>query len=293
MFCHVKGSFTGAMNDRIGRFMLADGGTMVLDEIGDMSPKLQVKLLRALQEQEIEPVGSAETVRVDVRILAATNVDLERSVEEKRFREDLYYRLNVIPITVPPLREHLEDLDILVEHFLAAFNGRQARRIERFSNEAMDILRGYHWPGNVRELENLVERMTILAREAIVRPEDLPEKVLAASNGRKIFPASVTHAEKEIHLEERAALFADHPGNGAAAQGLGGDFEAIGLAISEFANADTQNLNDLIDRFERDMILKALQQSNGVKNRAAQMLGIKRTTLVEKMKKKNISLKRA
>jgi transcriptional regulator with GAF, ATPase, and Fis domain len=296
LFGHVRGSFTGAMNDRVGRFVMADGGTIFLDEIGDMSPKLQVKVLRVLQEQEVEPVGSAETIKVNVRILAATNVDLERAVEEKRFREDLYYRLNVIPITVPPLRERTDDIPLLIDHFIKCFNQKQPRRIEGFSSEAVEILKNYPWPGNVRELENLVERMTILAEGSVVVPDDLPEKFHAGLRGDRAFQPAVPHVEKGINVAERIAMFSKDvaaPSHGFSA--MMADLETlrqVPFTDNDGNGPQRQNLNDLIDRFEREMILKALQHSNGVKNRAAHLLGIKRTTLVEKMKKKNISFQR-
>lgn len=176
LFGHVKGAFTGAIANRVGRFELAHEGTIFLDEIGEMSPTLQVKLLRVLQEKQFEPVGSAKTIEVDVRIIAATNIDLERAVEDGRFREDLYYRLNVIPINIPPLRERRPDILLLLQHFIQTFNASKGKNIQGISPEAMDILNNYTWPGNVRELENLVERLAILKGSGIVHPHDLPEK---------------------------------------------------------------------------------------------------------------------
>jgi transcriptional regulator with GAF, ATPase, and Fis domain len=297
LFGHVKGSFTGAMNDRVGRFVMADGGTIFLDEIGDMSPKLQVKVLRVLQEQYVEPVGSAETIRVDVRILAATNVDLEKAVEEKRFREDLYYRLNVIPIHVAPFRERLEDLPLLIDHFIKCFNQRQPRRLDGFAPETIEILRNYDWPGNVRELENLVERMTILSCNSIVIPDDLPEKFQRARavSERAVFSLGAfgraASSGGRVESDGRAADQSQAGGLNPRAAGAS-TAGAPGFLLEGGDGAGPANLNDLVDRFEREMIVKALQRSNGVKNRAAQMLGIKRTTLVEKMKKKNIVFKR-
>lgn len=286
LFGHVKGAFTGAMNDRVGRFVLADGGTIFLDEIGDMSPKLQVKVLRVLQEQEVEPVGSAETVKVNVRVLAATNVDLEKAVSEKRFREDLYYRLNVIPIVVPPLRERLEDLPLLVEHFIKSFNQRHPRKLEGFAPETFQILRNYSWRGNVRELENLVERMSVLSQSPIVMPSDLPEKFHCASISR---PVSLSQKIEDISLRHTVLSAARMDG---AVESRPKDGVIVDSPFCAMP-VDAANLSDMVDRFERDMIIKALERSNGVKNRAAKILGIKRTTLVEKMKKKNIVSKRA
>lgn len=176
LFGHVKGAFTGAIANRIGRFELAHEGTIFLDEIGEMSPTLQVKLLRVIQERQFEPVGSAKTVEVDVRIIAATNIDLEKAVEEGRFREDLFYRLNVIPIQIPPLRERHGDIALLLHHFIQHFNQAKGKNITGIIPEAMDLLYSYNWPGNVRELENLVERIAILKGQGMIAPHDLPEK---------------------------------------------------------------------------------------------------------------------
>ena len=164
LFGHEKGAFTGAIATKIGRFELADRGTLFLDEVGEIPLELQVKLLRVLQEQEFERLGSTRTIRVNVRILAATNRDLDRMVEEQRFRSDLYYRLKVFPITVPPLRERVEDIPLLVRHFAQKFAQRMKKRIETIPSEAMKALQSYHWPGNVRELENFIERAVILTQ---------------------------------------------------------------------------------------------------------------------------------
>jgi DNA-binding NtrC family response regulator len=244
LFGHVKGAFTGAISNRPGRFALADGGTIFLDEIGDMSPRLQVKVLRVLQEQEFEPVGATETMRVNVRVLAATNQDLDARVKERRFREDLFYRLNVIPIRLPPLRERTEDIPILLQHFVDHFNQENRSRLTRFNDEAAAILQAYAWPGNVRELENLVERMSILIGEGDVAPADLPEK----------FRGQPCHSGPEMT-----------------------DFPPGGV-----------DLNELVGQFEQRLIRLALERAGGVKNKAAKLLNIKRTTLVEKIKKRGI-----
>ena len=173
LFGHEKGAFTGAVKTRRGRFELADGGTLFLDEIGDMSLAMQVKLLRVLQERNFERVGGHRPISVDVRIIAATNVDLEDAVRHRRFREDLYYRLHVVPIVMPSLRERREDIPSLVGHFLARFNSENRRSL-KISSTAMDLIVGYDWPGNVRELENCVERMVVMTRRDIVAPEDVP-----------------------------------------------------------------------------------------------------------------------
>lgn len=176
LFGHVKGAFTGAVNSRVGRFELAEGGTIFFDEIGDMSPHLQVKLLRVLQERRYEPVGSAKTLNTDVRIVAATNVNLEHAVKDGRFREDLFYRLNVIPIHIPALRERKADIPLLFHYFIEHFNAGKNDKLTGMTPGAMELLTHYPWPGNIRELENLVERLTILSGGGIIDIADLPDK---------------------------------------------------------------------------------------------------------------------
>jgi transcriptional regulator with GAF, ATPase, and Fis domain len=175
LFGHEKGAFTGAVSSRVGRFQLADNGTIFLDEIGEMSPKLQVKLLRVLQERKVDPVGSTRSVDVDVRVIAATNKDLAEEVKAGRFREDLYYRLQVVPVTLPPLRDRDGDVELLARHFL----DRQAADLNRpdlsFTGEALRVLSSYQWPGNIRELENLIERAAILSETDEIQASQLPE----------------------------------------------------------------------------------------------------------------------
>jgi Nif-specific regulatory protein len=173
LFGHERGAFTGAVKMRRGRFEMAHKGTLFLDEIGDISPATQVKLLRVLQERTFERVGGNRPITVDVRIIAATNTDLEASVRTRRFREDLYYRLHVVPIVLPPLRERKEDIPLLVGHFLQRFNAENHKHM-KISSAAMDLIVGYDWPGNVRELENCIERLVVMARHDIVAPEDVP-----------------------------------------------------------------------------------------------------------------------
>ena len=174
MFGHERGAFTGAIAARAGMFQLANGGTIFLDEIGEMSSQLQVKLLRVLQDGEIRPVGSDRTRKVDVRIIAATNKDLEQEMKRNAFREDLFYRLNVIPIVMPPLRERRSDIPILIAHFLEKQNGKRPERPVQLNEEAMVLLWEYDWPGNVRELENLIERVVILSEDTMIGVESLP-----------------------------------------------------------------------------------------------------------------------
>ncbi len=173
LFGHTKGAFTGAVADRRGRFEHAHGGTIFLDEIGDMSLKTQAKVLRALQEQAVQPVGGTATIRVDVRVVAATNKDLQEEIRAGRFREDLYFRLNVVPIFVPPLRDRMEDIPRLAEHFMATLSSEYGRRVKRFAPEAMARLQHYAWPGNVRELHNVIERLLIMVHDHTVTGEDV------------------------------------------------------------------------------------------------------------------------
>ena len=177
LFGHVKGAFTGAIKDKIGRFELANGGTLFLDEIGDISPSMQVKLLRVLQEGEFERVGGTETLKVDVRIVAATNKNLEDEIKTNNFRQDLYYRLNVIPVHVPSLRERQDDVKLLVEHFLAKFNAIYNKNITELNDNIMRVLEDYEWPGNIRELENVLERAVVLNKSNKLTMEDFPDKI--------------------------------------------------------------------------------------------------------------------
>ncbi|CAN5497560.1 hypothetical protein BH10PLA1_BH10PLA1_17870 [soil metagenome] len=177
LFGHVKGAFTGAIGDKPGRFLAADGGTIFLDEINSASPAFQVKLLRVLQERAFEPVGSSETKTVDVRIILAANVDLAAMVAEQKFRQDLYYRINVVNIRMPSLKERLSDIPLLSSHFLRQFNQQAGREMLGFSEDAMAAMQRYDWPGNVRELENAVERAVVLSRKLQVEVEDLPDPV--------------------------------------------------------------------------------------------------------------------
>jgi transcriptional regulator with PAS, ATPase and Fis domain len=178
LFGHKKGAFTGAIRDKEGLFKVASGGTFFLDEVGNTSLSIQVKLLRVLEDKKIIPVGDTKPIDVDVRLIAATNADLEADVKANRFRADLFYRLNVIPITIPPLRERMDDLPLLVEYFVNKFCDRSKVRVRKVSDAAMDVLRGYTWPGNVRELENVIERAILLNRTDCLEASDFPEKLM-------------------------------------------------------------------------------------------------------------------
>ncbi len=245
LFGHARGSFTGAVRDKIGKFEAANHGTIFLDEIGTMPMHLQAKLLRVLQEQEVERVGSTKPIKLDVRIISATNVDLEEQVRLGVFRDDLFYRLNVIPLHLPPLRERREDLLPLASHFLDKFCHLMGRQMMTVSKPALDALERYRWPGNVRELQNVIERLVALTEQDVINPADLPSEINEASRQ----PSGVC-------IELLA--------------------EGIDMPVA-------------IEKIERKMIEKALQMSNGVKARAARLLGLNRTTLVEKMKRLEIS----
>ncbi len=243
LFGHEKGAFTGAHRSRVGRFELADKGTVFLDEIGDMSPDLQVKLLRALQERCIERVGGTTSVDVDIRIISATNKDLSQSMEEGTFREDLFYRLNVIPLHIPPLRERVADIPLLLEHFQRRLGQRVYNyRPKTFSDEVLAIMSAYHWPGNIRELENLMERISVLVEADLIVPSHLPD-----------------------HMKNTSP-----PGE-------------LPMMASVFKSG--AGFNQAVESFQRSMILHALNETDWVKARAAEMLKMNRTTLVEKIKK--------
>ena len=241
LFGHVRGAFTGAASSKPGKFELASRGSIFLDEIGDMSANLQVKILRVLEEREFEQVGGSKTIKADVRIIAATHRDLEKLVQEGSFREDLFYRLNVISIEIPPLRERKPDIPILISHFLREFNLKNGKDVQGVTNDAMIIIKEHAWPGNVRELKNMVERLVVLKGEGDIAPLDLPEKLR-----RK-----------------------------------GGHSELPPMEISE----DGINLNTAVTEFEKALILESLQKTNWVKNQAAKLLRLNRTTLVEKIKR--------
>ena len=264
LFGYEKGSFTGAVNTRIGRMELANQGTIFFDEIGDMPTSLQVKLLRVLAEREIDRIGSTKPTPIDIRVITATHRNLEESIKEGSFREDLFYRLNIIPINLPPLRERKTDIPLLADHFLKQFNRTAIPKT--ISDEAMQFLVNYSWPGNIRELANFIERMVVLSIGSTITPRDLPEKVLGD-----------TPKEKWQPLEE------DKEGNPAQIlqQSLRQSFH---VGIPE----EGINLKKTVEEFEKELLLEALEKTGWVKNKAANLLGLNRTTLVEKLKKMKI-----
>ena len=299
LFGHEKGAFTHAIRSRPGRFELADGGTIFLDEIGEMDLSLQVKILRVLQEKEIERVGGTGCKKVDVRIVAATNRDLESEVTAGRFREDLYYRLNVIPLHLPPLRERGMDILILAQCFLERFCQKKNRPLLRLGEDTARVLLAYGWPGNVRELENFMERLSILVDGDCVQMDDLPAKIRdnvgpldslpplpeGALGTNAATPAPAAPAPAPQAAATAASLPPSGPVGTAAAPAAGGrQFVWPDLSVLE---AQGINLKDFLEAVEFRLIDEALQRADGVKNQAAELLGIKRTTLIEKLKKKN------
>ena len=242
MFGHERGAFTGAVGARAGMFQLANGGTIFLDEVGEMSGNLQVKLLRVLQDKEVRPVGADRSLKVDVRVIAASNKELAAEVDAGNFREDLFYRLQVIPIVMPPLRERRSDVPLLVRHFLEKHNHKRQGRPARITEEAMVYLWEYDWPGNVRELENLLERLVILSEDGHIGVDHLPPTIRSFISEKKI---------------PRATL---------GEEGL--------------------DLNTAVEEFENRLIEEALRRTKGNKQAAARLLGLKRTTLVAKLRRR-------
>jgi len=243
LFGHERGAFTGATERRLGRFELAHGGTIFLDEIGDLPPTAQTKLLRVLQSQEFERVGGTNTLKIDVRVIAATNKDLEAAVRAGQFREDLWYRLYVFPLTLPPLRERRDDIPLLAEHFLKRYAERHRRRLRGLTPRALDLLMRYEWPGNVRELEHTIERAVILARGEHITPEEFPPTIRAIGGD----PTDTTPQEPPL---------------------------PVGLSLKDV---------------ERELIRRTLEHTGGNRTKAAEILGISRATLHNKLKEYGLS----
>jgi Nif-specific regulatory protein len=258
LFGHVKGSFTGAIKDKIGRFEAADGGTIFLDEIGTMEPVLQVKLLRVLQEREFERVGDTSVVKVDVRVIAATNVDLQEQVAKSAFREDLFYRLNVVSIYLPPLRNRREDIPRLIDFFLDKYNEINDRKLRRISRDMLNVLLRYPWPGNVRELENAIERAVVLSRDEDFTEDLLPLSVQMFAQQRRTSLASESIETLTRRLSDQA--------------------------IADYEMREGEIYQLVIDQIEHALIDRALARCNGIKTKAADFLGINRNTLNKKVK---------
>jgi transcriptional regulator with GAF, ATPase, and Fis domain len=236
LFGHEKGSFTSATQSRKGRFELADGGTLLLDEVGDLSPGVQVKLLRVLQERSFERVGGSKTLSVDIRLIAATNRDLEKEVEDGRFRQDLFFRLNVVPLSLPPLRERVEDIPILAAHFAARSAQKYGHPVPELSPKLVDVLQEYDWPGNVRELENLMERLVVLSNGEPLGLEFVPEKMLQILPGSNVNDESTLEGAVEAVKRKMivSALQAEGGNKVAAARKLGISRSYLHRLINEF-----------------------------------------------------------
>lgn len=319
LFGSMKGAFTGSMNDRKGRFELANTGTLFLDEIGEMPLGLQVKLLRALQEKEVQRIGGGTPVKVDVRVVAATNRDLEAEVKKGTFREDLYYRLNVIPLTLPPLRERGEDILALARHFVALFCEESGRKPLSLSKDACGMLLRYPWPGNVRELENFMNRVSVLCEGKTIRVEDLPEKIVRTVRGEAEPKPVETRPAPEPSLEEEAAMLfggdflaafgdesdekAGRTGKDQASRTPGGNGKSGSKAGTKLASlqggafawptleelgALGLGLKEFLGRIEENLIGEALACCGGSHQQAADLLGVKRTTLIEKLRRKGM-----
>ncbi|MEE9404386.1 MAG: sigma-54 dependent transcriptional regulator, partial [Algisphaera sp.] len=263
LFGHVKGSFTGAIKDKIGRFEAADGGTIFLDEVGTLDPQLQVKLLRVLQEREFERVGDHHTVKTDVRVIAATNLHLEEEVKKGSFREDLYYRLNVVTIHLPPLRTRREDIPRLIDHFLDRYNRENQRNVSKISRDVLNTLLRYPWPGNVRELENAVERAVVLSTSEEFAEELLPLQI-------RMFAQQTRGDSDDTSVSTLATRLAKH-------------------AVQQLQAYEGDIYSMVIGEVERQLISEALHHNAGVKLRAADFLGINRNTLNKKVKELEIS----
>ena len=268
LFGHRKGAFTGATGDRKGRILSADGGTLFLDEIGDISLKMQLRLLRFLQEKTFYPVGSDKPIKVDVRVIAATNVDLKKKVQEGTFREDLYYRLKVVDIMLPPLRERKEDIPLLVQHFIDRFREKMGKEITGISDQAMDVLAAYSWPGNVRELEHVVERACVLCSGGTISEKDLPDEIKPGKGAREAYPPSRPEARPAPSgPREISPPVKETPG------------------ITEGAAAPARGSS------EAQVIIETLKKTGGNKAKAARLLGIDRSTLYRKLREYNIDVK--
>ncbi|HWP48676.1 MAG TPA: sigma-54 dependent transcriptional regulator [Candidatus Limnocylindrales bacterium] len=289
LFGYEKGAFTGAVGSKPGRFELAHTGTLFLDEIAEIKREVQVKLLRVLQEQEFERVGGIKTLKVDVRLIAATNRDLQKEVREGNFREDLFYRLNVIPIKVPPLRERKEDIPLLIHHFIAKYNKRLNKSVQGISEEAKAALMEYNWPGNIRELENVIERTVLLLDSDFITLKDLPEELRSLVSTRVAYnistelPGRVEPDLKSISAPQSGELVGTGSPPNSTSEGQitgsreGGSDLKSDLSLKEAVKQATAQV-------ERNLIIKALQETRGNVTRAAKKLGISRKSLQTKMK---------
>jgi Nif-specific regulatory protein len=262
LFGHLRGAFTGALRDKIGRFEAANGGTLFLDEIGTLDPQLQVKLLRVLQEREFERVGDHHTIKLDVRVIAATNLDLEEEVRIGTFREDLYYRLNVVTISLPSLRNRREDIPLLIDHFLDRYNKENQRDLRKINRDVLNTFLRYPWPGNVRELENAIERAVVLSTGQDLTEDLLPLQI-------RLFAQQVRNTPNNESIKILAEKLSHQ-------------------AIKHFQNHNGSIYNLVVGEVERFMIRDALKHNGGIKTRTAEFLGINRNTLNKKVREMNI-----
>ena len=244
LFGHVRGAFTGATAQKTGKFEQANGGTLFLDEIGDMSPDLQVKVLRVLEEREFERVGGIKSIKVDVRIVAATHRNLAKEVKKGNFREDLFYRLYVIPVKLPALNERTSDIPLLVDYYINFFNKQNNANLEGITDETMNLMVNYSWPGNIRELKNIIERLVVIKGEGRIVPSDLPDNIKIKND--KVIRTSIEISKEGI------------------------------------------SLNSAVNEFEKALIFQSLEKTKWVKNKAAKLLQLNRTTLVEKIKRHHL-----
>jgi two-component system nitrogen regulation response regulator GlnG len=278
LFGHEKGAFTGATAQRIGRFEQCDGGTIFLDEIGDMSPPTQTKILRVLQSGTFERVGGNETLRVNVRVIAATNQPLERAVAERRFREDLFYRLNVVRVHLPPLRERTADIPLLVNYFLQKLAKPRREAPKSLSPDALAALVAYPWPGNVRELENAIQRAVVMAKGNVVLREDLPP---AIANTTPAAPAGPESSRPGASLVAPATVTPAPP----APADQAAPTEVAALVDQLFAWARQDPKNRLLPTIERELVVRALRETRGNQVRAAKLLGMTRATLRKRLER--------
>ncbi len=280
LFGHEKGAFTGAVDRRIGKFQEADGGTLFLDEVGELPLDAQVKLLRALQEGEIDPVGAKKPVKVNFRLISATNRDMIQQVKDGKFREDLYYRLNVFPIFVPPLRERLDDVPELARHFLARFAAEEGKRITAISQDALELLTTYTWPGNVRQLENAVFRAVVLADNNVLTVDEFPQIAAHVDGFRAVMPAAPANVDRRPVMNGPALLGAENivPQTMEVGGEMGGK-GALGIAAVDAAGEIRP-----MEQIEADMIRLALGRYRGHMTEVAKRLNIGRSTLYRKMR---------
>lgn len=284
LFGHEKGAFTGATQQRVGKFELCDGGTLFLDEIGDMALPTQTKILRALQEGEIQRVGGEKVIKVDVRLIAATNKDLESMVEEKNFREDLYYRLNVMRIRMPSLRDRLTDIPALVDFILQRLNKNHKTHVRKVSRDALNILQQYIWPGNVRELENAVQRSMVVAQGETILPKDLPAEILDQTTRSKGKPRENQDDEEPVESLERESPLPVEEDTEILGRAEQRPAQAEPLSTQQLLNQIYLNFREehgesLLHELEREMVARAMEETGGNQVKASAILGMTRATL--------------